>query len=959
MGLYPPFGELHLCVTSPGPWCPSSVNVAPLIQNTDLSFTTISPSSVVFAAANDGGAQSTVATANSSGTVTAVNPGWANVTITCTTCAAGGSLPTITIPAKVYATIPTFNTFTHCGQIATSYVPSSSPCSSFWPNPMWQQTLLLSTPYYSASNQEPWIPNEMQEANINSTFEGATFPSVSSPKVSSCTAAGGTNNSVLQYLQSAAVAAGTYFQLDVTTLTQEFDTGVIGFGAFLQNSDWNRQLCYQQWVQQLVTNGRTFALEGLDEVNQHNIAGLGPGRSGIMGQSSVDSGFNVDLAPPITSNGSGACTATVNMSFYAAWNQTTGTGDGITIINATSAGLNGFHLVRSTVPTGTDITQATSLMFDCTAASGTYNSTTDPTAQLVYFYTGALSRTGILPAVLGSATQGTSTAQPVQLTITAASNGNPSSFTVSSPAGSPWLVAVPPPGSSVTISGFSGNWAPENGTCGTVIVVSQNTFKCTTINGSPVNASTFGTTTGSPVSTTPLTSLVASSGTLTVNWAGHRISSGTLVQIRSATNTNLHTIAPISNVTTNTFTVPTLAADGTYNSSTDPNLYIIVDPGFTNQTLSVVASLTRAVNGPTINYAPIGSPISNTEIAYRWLGDPNALDAGMTYVAQGATPIYGTGGSVSQTANSHSTGLLNDRAYILEPHRPLVSVGMTYAKMCLGYVQPACGDQSNNALIRPESLLASFGAGVIWGAAGDFIYNYEDNPFNIYTGYPIGSNNAGAFAIASQTTPVTWNAMANFNALMKRLEPFYLQPRINTPYFGPALPATAHQNSTNTARLLVIACQNETPYPTFTLFDTLGLSYSGGTILKYVVDTRKMVTSKLSAATDAYTGCAGSPGDVTAYIFLGSGTSSPLDNVTFSAPATFPFGSSKMAIRVGYSPRYKGQLTMQDAAATNCTAGCIIPVDHSNADAWYQILYLDSNNLVKGAGDPQNIAKVY
>jgi hypothetical protein len=953
MELRPPYRELYLCVT-PTTGCPSTVNVAPVIENTDLSHTTISASSVTYTYSPDGGAQSTILSVDTSGNVTALNPGWAQIAVVCSTCNSGGSLPTVTLYARVYATAPTFPHFSHGGLVNTTYTPGSS----FWPNPMWHMSLQSASTYVSASSRMPWLVNELQESTINSTFEGSGFiPNVSGPYYSSCAAAN--NNYVGLYAATLAAAqsAGTFFQVDMSNVIFDPSVNIAGFGTFLQNSDWSgttRQQCYQNAISILAATGRVFALEGPDELNNNGVAGFSPDRSGIMGQSVVDHGFNLDLSQ-ITSTGS-SCAATVHFQFATAWNQTAGTGDGITIINATSAGLNGFHLVSSTVPTGTNVIPS-SITFPCTAASGTYNSTTDPNAQIVYYWS-YLTRTSVLPALLGSSSQGTSTGQPTSLTITAASNANPSSFTVAT-TDAQWLLSVPVAGSTVTISGFTGNWTAENGTCGTVIVVSQNTFKCTTINGSPVNASSFGAMTGSPVSTTTLTSLVASGGTLTVSWTAHGIANNQIVQIRSATNTNLNTIAPITYINANTFSVPTVAANGTYNASTDPNLFITVDPGWTNQTLSTLLSLTHAVNGPTINYAPIGTSIANTETALRWLGDLNIVDAGMVYVAQGATPIYGTGTTVSQEANSHAQGLLTDRAYILEPHRPLISVGMTFNKMCQGYIfQPACGDQPNNALIRPESFLASLGAGLIWGAAGDFVYNYWANPANTYTGFPLGNNSDGEFAIASQTNPVTWTTMANFNAWMRRIEPYYLQPRINTPYFGPALPATAHQNSTNTARLLVIACQNETPYPTFTInFSTLGLSYSGGTILKYVADTRKMVTSQVSGTSDSYSGCAASAGDVTAYIFLAAGVSSPLDNVTFSAPAAFPFGSSKMAIRVGYYPRYKGLLTMQDAPATGCTAGCIIPVDHSNADAWYQILYLDSNNLVKGAGDPQKISK--
>jgi len=75
-------------------------------------------------------------------------------------------------------------------------------------------------------------------------------------------------------------------------------------------------------------------------------------------------------------------------------------------------------------------------------------------------------------------------AQAVGFVITAATNANPVVFTASGHG----LVT----GDTVVISGFTGNWTPCNGTF-TATVVDSNSFSI------PVNSSSFGAMTGSPV----------------------------------------------------------------------------------------------------------------------------------------------------------------------------------------------------------------------------------------------------------------------------------------------------------------------------------------------------------------------------------------------------------------------------------------------------------------------------
>ena len=953
MELRPPYRELYLCVT-PTTGCPSTVSIAPYIENTDLSTTSISASSVTYTLANQA-TTSTVLSVDSSGNVTALNPGWATITVACTTCSSGSSLPTVTVYAKVFASTPTFNTYSHAGQRLTSYVPGSS----FFPNPLWNLTITDQYLDAQAARRLSWTGQIMNESNINASTENMGGV-VSQPDFNTCLQA--INEAASDSaLYSAATSIGSYIEALSTpwNVIQDPLTGLPGFGSFINNASFNRQQCYGNWVQTVASSGRVFTFRSPDEYNPNEGAST-PRHNGIVGQNPFSSlGFSPYFSQ-LACDGIN-CVATTSMSFLGAWNQTAGTGDGIYIQNATTASaVNGFHLVTSST-TNSTTGLTTSLTFPSTIAAGTYNASTDPAMELVYFFTSNPRRCG-LPSQAGISLAMQMPFAPIQ--ITAATNANPSIYTVNPNFNNSYPYPSPVNGSTITVSGFTGSWAAENGAC--VVagggIPPQQTFHCSTVNGSPVNASGFGPITGSPVFTPDLSSMVASGGTLTVNWANHALSNGQIVYIRSATNTSLQTIAQIANVTANTFTVPTVAANGTYNYSTDPNLYITVDCQFPNNTFDILVNTITSNGGPMIAWTMLGSSITstNTQGVYQSMGDPGMNPAPLAYVAQAATPIYGKAGSVAMDAASQIAPAYQLRPWEAEPRRMLISLGASWLKQCAGYgFHPECGSTPDNALIRPESALAQIFNSVIAGMSGYMIYNYDRSMISENsTAFGLQT---GEFAISHQTSEFSemWTAVALANALIKRLEPYLLQPRINTPYFGSMLPATVHQNSNNTARLLLIQCQSETQYPAQTLnFTMLGLSYPSGTILKYVLDSRKLVTSQLSGATDAYIGCAGSPGDVTAYIFLAPGASSPLDNVTFSAAATLPFGSSKMAIRVGYYPRYKGLLNMQDTAATDCTAGCIIPVDHSNADAWYQILYVDSNNLVKGVGDPQKIAKV-
>jgi hypothetical protein len=56
-----------------------------------------------------------------------------------------------------------------------------------------------------------------------------------------------------------------------------------------------------------------------------------------------------------------------------------------------------------------------------------------------------------------------------------------------------------------------------------------------------------------------------------------------------------------------------------------------------------------------------------------------------------------------------------------------------------------------------------------------------------------------------------------------------------------------------------------------------------------------------------------------------------------------------MAVKTGYYHN------LADVDAIDCTAGCAPEMDLQSSDVWFQRIYLNSNNVVKMAGDQQLI----
>jgi hypothetical protein len=187
----------------------------------------------------------------------------------------------------------------------------------------------------------------------------------------------------------------------------------------------------------------------------------------------------------------------------------------------------------------------------------------------------------------------------------------------------------------------------------------------------------------------------------------------------------------------------------------------------------------------------------------------------------------------------------------------------------------------------------------------------------------------------------------SFNAL-QRWTKYVLEPRISFESYGPEFYGTARYSTYGGFKL--IGSISETPYQQTIRLTNINIT--GGTMRRECVDGYRFTIAELAGNPTSDTHNF-QPGETCAYISQPAG-SYDIDHIPFPPPPSLPFGASKFVVRVGYYPLDRA---MDDAPATDCTSGCTIAVNHYNAPAWYQILYLGANNRVLSTLEPQTIAK--
>lgn len=859
MELRPPYWELHLVTGG------STVSVCPKVENTDLTQTALScnGSGVGYTLVPDGGLTG-VASVDSSGNVSGLSPGWAQVQVSCTSCAAGGvSLPTVTVYVQVHSGSVTFPHFTGAGPIATSFTPGQS----HFMRSVWQLPIVYGT-NFNGSVPIGWFGPMMQQANLNSAMTGlgpgqgpGTTPQTSCPNWSSGT-------SQMNYEEAFANTWNIYLENDLTGVwfqNNNASSTLTALAAILNNTEYNRQACLQSLIAHHVSTGRYWRYFNDDEITDELGPFLMP--SGIIGGKNWSSA--VVSGSTITWN-------VVNVNTPAPWSQAAGTGAWFQVTGATNSCLNGWYPVTSASATAWTTPNAGS------CSNGTY----EPSG-------------------------GTVAESAASLVI------NPSTLVPNQNISA--LPAAP--------GMFQTCWAGASG--------------CTT-------------------SGAEVTSIVVSGSTATVNWTGHSIPSGTAIRIWGATSANLNIVAAIT-ASTNSFTFSyagttgtTAPASGTYTSSTDPNLFITVDPNWGPNPLLQFYNLVGAVaNHPAWSWSILGSFFSSATVntVYSFEGNPINTSSSFDYIPEPPPAIYGPDGSVWQWMNysQSSSGLLT-RGYQIKPRSMLYSAGEYADKFCRSFqnFNPAC-DAPVQLYWRPETMVAQMMGQVILNSAALRLYNLAANMDIIFSNTCCGWQSQGTGegnGINPYIGPYIWHAMAETNALLSLREDTHLQPEANKPYLGPMFMTDAHTSATYGNELMIL-CGSEMPYGTQTV--TLP-RISGGSMLKYILTGYSLTVSLLSGnpSTDTSEFCA-VPGQTTTYVAQPPGVN-VLNNLTFAPPSPLPFGAAKFLVQVGYYPK-----AMSDDPVTDCTAVCTIAIDHHNTAAWYRVIYADSNSLPLSIGDAVQI----
>jgi hypothetical protein len=451
------------------------------------------------------------------------------------------------------------------------------------------------------------------------------------------------------------------------------------------------------------------------------------------------------------------------------------------------------------------------------------------------------------------------------------------------------------------------------------------------------------------------------SAVATFTMHNHGIVNGRAIRVRgSAAGHNLNVVAPVTVVDNDHFTITynnlfgLLPADGTYNSSTDPSLYVTVDPNFPagSPFLSLRNLISSVPGAPAVTWPAIGFTFNPGNPGIRqWTGSTLGADAANNYVPQGPLPIYGHDGSVSQMLTvSDSTSGIATRPWQLDARAMLWSAGLNYNHYCISInFDPGC-DHPNQLNWRPETTVAQLLGMVADGVRALRLYNFAGAPPVDYMNC-CGWNSPGTIndiEMSSYVSPKAWSAMAHTNLLVKLREDTLLQPPGNKPYLGPFFKTDVHMSPSYGNQTMVI-CGSEMPYGAF----PVPLNpISGGSTLLYTDDGYSTRVSTVAGNPSSVTKewCP-SPAFTNTFVSLPpSPTVQPIDNITFAPPAPLSFGASKFLIQVGYYPA-----DMDSDLVIDCTSGCTIPIDHHNTEAYYRVIYADANSLPLSVGDPTKI----
>jgi hypothetical protein len=359
--------------------------------------------------------------------------------------------------------------------------------------------------------------------------------------------------------------------------------------------------------------------------------------------------------------------------------------------------------------------------------------------------------------------------------------------------------------------------------------------------------------------------IAIASNVAVVSWPNHGLSSGQIIQVKSANNTNLNLRYGVTVIDGSTFTFNTMnVPNSVITKSTDPSL--AVDVGyFPNWDNTIVSSIMNAAN-QVPNRTPISWPIlgsSDRQTFQRWFGDPTVADYSSLYVPAADYP-FDWGYRLYTLLNDDKAAIITNMPFI-QRHQPkllLVHAGsVEYVKQSPGSVFNPGSDKLLQPPYRAERVAASIMLAAESGMAGVRIYMYRPNSDSntLIRPSPIGSNLVQH--VNPFVEPKKWLAISNAFNLIKDVEAYILQPNISAPNLGPTVFTGAKEG--NGGRLLMVTSFSENP-------QSLSIDFTpytyGGSITRYR-SSAASYTGGISIPTSMGETVTLGPGETVAYLF--------------------------------------------------------------------------------------------
>jgi Bacterial Ig domain len=285
---------------------------------------------------------------------------------------------------------------------------------------------------------------------------------------------------------------------------------------------------------------------------------------------------------------------------------------------------------------------------------------------------------------------------------------------------------------------------------------------------------------------------------------------------------------------------------------------------------------------------------------------------------------------------------------------------------------------ANNSEIGPPYIFASQIVGQLAGSAGDRQYGWASDPQYYDRGGAFGNSAYNAISLANNatfnntdlggvaggvqgylnshwdyaSTAIHQAATTYANLVMTRLARYHLQPRLNSPDYGPQFETTARTGSYgNILEILSFADNTESCTANLTPY-----LISGQPIIRYYASWSGITVATLAAGTTTDT-ITCEPGAFRGYVFANS-EASQLQQPVISVGLTDVPSAAKVAVQYSYTPlAFSSSVSSLMRFMTfDCGTGtCTLPVDRQIGMVYYRLLFLSASGAVLATSDVQRL----